>query len=290
MRRTLLLALLASLALPAAASAAPAVISPRAPTVSAAGVARVEVANPNAYVLRGTASVTAGGSRIASRTVRLPRRAVSTVTFRFDAAALRALRAAGGRASVAMRLRRAGGRSSTARRTLTLRLPAPGGAPAQPAPAPAPAPPAGTPTTPPAPPTPARWIGRMGAEGPYDDLELTVADGQLTITKPPLVPVVCFENGGAYRSALSLDPFVVPGPWALGAENSVVQQGISGNQLVSGGGRSITYKVTGAVQEPGRVSGTLGMSFFDSKYDVFTASITFVNCSGSQGFEAVPAG
>jgi len=54
--------------------------------------------------------------------------------------------------------------------------------------------------------------------------------------------------------------------------------------------RTITYKVTGSSQEPGRVAGTLGMSFVDSRYDVFTNKITFVTCSGSQSFEAVPAG
>jgi hypothetical protein len=37
------------------------------------------------------------------------------------------------------------------------------------------------------------------------------------------------------------------------------------------------------------VTGKLGMSFFTSKYDVFTNAITFINCFGSQSFEAVPA-
>jgi hypothetical protein len=32
------------------------------------------------------------------------------------------------------------------------------------------------------------------------------------------------------------------------------------------------------------------MSFFDSKYDVFTNTILFINCAGTQSFEAVPAG
>jgi hypothetical protein len=30
------------------------------------------------------------------------------------------------------------------------------------------------------------------------------------------------------------------------------------------------------------------MSFFDSKYDIFANQIWFVNCSGSQSFEAIP--
>jgi hypothetical protein len=32
------------------------------------------------------------------------------------------------------------------------------------------------------------------------------------------------------------------------------------------------------------------MSYFDSQYDIFSNTITFVNCSGSQSFEAIPAG
>jgi hypothetical protein len=130
----------------------------------------------------------------------------------------------------------------------------------------------------------------MGAEGPYDDLELTVAEDQLSIIKAPTVPVVCFENGGAYRSASSFELFDALGPWTVGTDESVAKQGTAVNGLVSSGARSITYKVTGSAQAPGRVTGTLSMSFFDSKYDVFTNTITFLNCSGLQSFEAVPAG
>ena len=143
--------------------------------------------------------------------------------------------------------------------------------------------------TPPAPPATGRWVGRMGTEGPYDDLELTVAGGKLQITKAPTVPVSCFEMGGAYRSALSFELFDAPGPWTIGTDEHVAKEGIAVNQLVGGGARGITYKVTGTTQEPGRVAGTLGMSFFDSKYDVFTNRITFINCAGAQSFEAVPA-
>jgi hypothetical protein len=129
----------------------------------------------------------------------------------------------------------------------------------------------------------------MGTEGPYDDLELTVAGGQLQITKAPTVPVSCMENGGAYRSrcpsscgrAGSLDP------WRRRARR---QAGHRGQPARERGRAHHEFKVTGAAQEPGRVTGTLGISFSDSKYDVFSNTITFVNCAGSQSFEAVPAG
>ena len=48
--------------------------------------------------------------------------------------------------------------------------------------------------------------------------------------------------------------------------------------------------MTGTTQQAGRIAGTLGMSFSDSKLDIFTNTLTFINCAGSQSFEAVPAG
>jgi hypothetical protein len=291
MTRLTLLALLGVLVLPGAALAAPAKISPRASAVSAAGTATIELANPNRYRLRGTATVTVRGRAVAKRAVRLPKRSVTTVKLRFDQPAVAALRRAAGRATITLRLRRPGGRRATARRTLTLRV----GSPTQTPGAPAPGsnaggdngPPSGGQTTPPA---SNRWVGRMGTEGPYDDLELTVTGGQMQITKTPFVPVSCFEMGGSYRSALSFELFDATGPWAIGSDGLVAKRGIAVNQLVSSGARTINYKVTGSVQQPGRVAGTLGMSFSDSKYDVFTNTITFINCAGSQSFEAVPAG
>jgi hypothetical protein len=279
MTRLILLALLGVLVLPAAALAAPAKISPRAASVSAAGVATVEVANPNRYALRGTAKVAVRGRTVAKRTVRLPKRSVTGVKLRFKPQAVAALRDAAGRATVKLALRRPGGRRSSARRTLTLRvpesapIPAPGSNGGQPAPAGA-----------------SRWAGRMGTEGAYDDFEFTLANGQMQITKPALVPVSCFENGGSYRSALSFEIFDAPGPWTIGTDGLVAKQGIAVNQLVYSGMRTINYKVTGTAQQADKVTGSLGMSFSDSHYDVFTATITFINCAGTQSFEAVPAG
>jgi hypothetical protein len=129
----------------------------------------------------------------------------------------------------------------------------------------------------------------MGTEGAYDDLEFTLIGGKITITKTPLVPVYCFENGaGHYQNALSFEPFVVTGPWNLGADESVQQSGIAVNRLVSSGSRGITYKVSETAATASTVSGKLGMSYFDSKYDIFSNQIWFVNCSGSQSFEAIP--
>jgi hypothetical protein len=130
----------------------------------------------------------------------------------------------------------------------------------------------------------------MGTEGAYDDLEFTLENGQLQITKTPLVPVYCFESGaGHYGSALSFEPFVVAGPWALGSDGSVQQSGIASNQLVSSGSRGITYTLKESAQTAGKVTGKLGMSFFDSKYDFFYKQVYFINCAGSQSFEAIPA-
>ena len=176
MTRLILLALLGVLVLPAAALAAPAKISPRTASVSAAGVATVEVADPNRYALRGTAKVTVRGRTMAKRTVRLPKRSVTGVKLRFKPQAVAALRDAAGRATAKLSLRRPGGRRSSARRTLTLRVPTarrPRSGPRGGQPAPAAA---------------TRWAGRMGTEGAYDDFEFTVSNGQMQITKPALRP------------------------------------------------------------------------------------------------------
>ena len=298
--RLALLTTLAVLAVPSAAQAAPVKIGPK-PSSTTATTATVEVANPNRYALRGTATVTAGSKRAATRSLKLAKASVAGVVFRFGAAGADAVRAAGGRATVKLSLRRAGGRKTTARRTMTLRLATDGGEPAPgggSAPAPGggstPAPGGGSTPAPgggstPQPPPTNRWAGRMGTEGAYDDLEFTLVDGQIQITKTPLVPVYCFEMGGLYRTALSFEPFVVTGPWALGSNGSVQQSGIAVNQLVSGGSRGITYKVEETARSGDTVTGKLGMSYFDSKYDIFTNKIWFVNCSGSQSFEAIPA-
>jgi hypothetical protein len=290
--RLALLTALAVFAVPAAAQAAPVKISPKPAAVTADGATTIEVANPNRYALRGSATVTVGSAKVASRSVRLAKVSVTGVKLRFDAKRLAALRGTNGRATLKLALRRAGGKKATARRTLTLRLAGTSGSGA-PAPS-APGGPGSGATPGPQPtstPTPSnQWVGRMGEEGDYDDFQLTLIDGQITITEAPLVPVYCFENGaGHYGSAVSFEPFVVAGPWTLGSDGSVQQSGIAVNRLVSGGSRGITYKVTETAQSAGRVNGKLGTSFFDSKYDIFANQIWFVNCSGVQSFEAVPA-
>ena len=283
-RRLALLPVLAVLAVPAAAQAAPVKISPKPATVSAAGVASVEVANPNAAVLRGSATVRAAGRTVVSRTVRLPKRSVTRVTLRFGSAALQTLRGASGRATLKLALRR-GAKRYNARRTLTVSLP---GRPEDPAPFPGPSPSPGDTQPSPAPES-NRWTGRLGTEGAYDDLKFTLDGDQIRFTKTPLVPVYCFEMGGQFRNALSFEPFTVAGPWSLGSDGLVEQSGIAVNQLVSAGSRGISYKLTETASSATTVTGKLGISYFDSKYDIFANKIWFVNCSGSQSFEAVPA-
>ena len=281
MRRFLVAPLLLALSLPATADAAAVKISTRGASVSPGGVAGIDVSNPNRYALRGTATLTARGRKLASRNVTLARRAARRVTLRLNSAALEALRAANGRATLALKLRRAGRkRSTTARRTLTLQLPAAGGQP----PAPGAAPPPGQPA-----PTSTKWAGRIGSEGAYDDLELLIENGQMTITKPPLVNVLCVEAGGGYDSAFSLEVFNAPGPWNMATGGEVQQPGVSVNTLVGSGERNITYRVGPVTQAADKVTGTLGMSFSGSKLDIITSTLTFINCSANPAFEAIPA-
>ena len=174
------------------------------------------------------------------------------------------MRAANGRSTLALKLRRSGRKKfTTVRRTLTLALPAAGGqTPA----------PSGTPAPGPAAPTSSRWAGRIGTEGAYDDMELTIENGQMTITKSPLISVLCTEAGGSYDSAFSLEPFVAAGPWNIATGGEVQQPGVSGNTLVGSGERTITYKVSGVTQAADKVTGTLGMSFSGSKLNIITSS------------------
>jgi len=305
MPRLILPLALVALVLPAQASAAaPAKISPRASAVGAAGTTSVQVANSSRHLLSARATMTVGRTTVASRTIRLPRRAVTTLRLRLGAGALERLRAAGTqRATIALRLRRAGRSAGTARRTVTLRTasagapapaPAAPAAPAAGAPAPA-APPTGAPSAPAAVAPPAgptnRWVGRMGADGPYDDLELALVGGAFELTKPPAVPVYCFETGGRPdNSWASGELFDAPGPWTIGTDGEIAREAIAVNPLVGRDPRTITFKVTGTTQEPGRISGTLGMSFFGARPHVFYGTMVIVNCAGSQSFEAVPAG
>ena len=98
-RRLALLPLLAVLVVPASASAASVKVGPKPSSISASS-ATIEVANPTKHVLRGTATVTAGGAKAASRSVKLGKRSVSDVTIRFGSAGVAAVRRSSSRSSV----------------------------------------------------------------------------------------------------------------------------------------------------------------------------------------------
>jgi hypothetical protein len=289
-RLTLPLALLV-LAVPAQASAAPATIAPRATDVTATGATSIHVTNATRHVLSGRATLTVAGRAVASRPVRLAKRRTTRIELRLKPAAVAALRDAGTQpATVTMRLRRARGPMTTARRTLTLRAASGPSAPAPSAPTPVQASPPATTTPGPAAPASNRWVGRMGTEGAYDDLELALVDGTFQLTKAPVLPVYCFETDGRPNdSAVSGELFDAPGPWTIGTDGEVVKEGVSVNVLLGRSPRSITYKVTGTTRTADRIAGTLGMSFFGVRTHVFYGHLVFVNCAGSQGFEAVPA-
>ncbi len=290
-RLTLPLALLV-LAVPAQASAAPATIAPRATDVTATGATSIHVTNATRHVLSGRATLTVAGRAVASRPVRLAKRRTTRIELRLKPAAVAALRDAGTQpATVTMRLRRARGPMTTARRTLTLRAASGPSAPAPSAPTPVQASPPAATTPGPATPPSNRWVGRMGAEGAYDDLELALVDGGFQITKAPAVPVYCFETGGRPNNSwASGELFDAPGPWTIGTDGEVVKEGIAVNPLVGRSPRTITYKVTGTSREAGRITGTLAMTFFGARPHVFYGSMVIINCFGSESFEAVPAG
>jgi hypothetical protein len=96
--------------------------------------------------------------------------------------------------------------------------------------------------------------------------------------------------GGSYRSSSSLELFNLLGPWKLGNQTATqTKRSIAVNQLVSSGERTITYKMT-STRSGNKITGKRTMSFSDSKYNPFTNAITFINCSGTESYEAIPAG
>jgi hypothetical protein len=102
--------------------------------------------------------------------------------------------------------------------------------------------------------------------------------------------VLCFESGSSANDEwASGELFDAPGPWTIGVDEAVDKPGVAVNPLVGSGPRTITYKVSGTAQAPGRITGTLGMIFYDARPDVFYGNLEIINCHGSQTFEAVPA-
>ena len=98
----------------------------------------------------------------------------------------------------------------------------------------------------------------------------------------------CFEIGGRYRSSFSYEIFNLLGPWALGnQEGTKTQRSRAVNQLVGSGERTITYKLT-STRSGNKITGKRTMSFSDSSYNPFDNTISFINCSGTQNYEAIP--
>ena len=205
-----------------------------------------------------------------------PRRRTA-VKLRFGDAALTTLRSTRGRATLKLALRKA-----AARRTLTFRLPGSRAIRLRP-------PPRATRPLP----TRSRRLehrtGRMGTEGAYDDLEFTLDGDQIRFTKTPLVPATASRWAASSETRSRSSRSSSPARGASGSDGLVEQSGIAVNQLVSPGSRGISYKLADTARTATTVTGKLGVSYFDSKYDIFANKIWFVNCSGSQSFEAVPA-
>jgi len=97
------------------------------------------------------------------------------------------------------------------------------------------------------------------------------------------------ENGDDYGIAVSMEMFNAPGPHAIGQDGEIKQLGIAVNQLVGSSERTITYTIKGTAQAADKVTGTLGISYSDSKLTFPDYGMYFINCFGSQSFEAVPA-
>jgi hypothetical protein len=250
-------------------------------TVSRKGVALIALTNPNGYAVKGSLSLAAGKLKLGKGKVSLAARANGRVRVKLSKKALRRLRTRRRlRATATAKVTGPVGKAGVTRKKLTLKAPArkrkrraapPSGGGGGQTPA------AGN-----------RWVARKGTSGAYDDFRFTLGAGNITLTQPTLLFVSCFEMGGAFRSSSSFESFNLLGPWALGNQSTTRQQRSRAvNQLVSSGERTITYKMT-STRSGDRITGKLTMSFSDSKYNPFTNAITFINCSGTQSYEAIP--
>jgi hypothetical protein len=264
-----LAAALGLLALPTSALAAPAKIGGAA-AVSPAGVASVKVKNPNRYTLKGSVALISGQQLLASRKVKIKPHKTVTTKLRLSSGALGVLRAGGMRATVAARLARGKRKPKLIRKSLKLTT---GGAGGQGG---------GGGITP----AGNRWTATTSSGATFP---MTLDGNDLRVAQQPLQPVSCSEIGGQYRVALSSEPFDLLGPWALGNQDGTQTQQVPRvNTLVTGGARTVTYRLKSS-RAGNQITGSLIQSFSDSKYDVFTNKITFVNCAGTLNFTAVPA-
>ena len=251
-------------------------------TVSKKGVVLIELNNSNGYAVKGSLSLAAGKLRLGRAKVSLAANGKESVKVKLSKRARRALRKRRRlRATAVAKVSGPVGKAGVTRKRLTLKAPprkrvrrrpsgGGGGGGGQ------------TPTA------GDRWVARKGTSGAYDDFKFTLTGGNITLTQSTLVFVSCLEMGGSYRSSSSLEIFNALGPWALGNQNATQKkQSVAVNQLVGSGQRTITYKLTSS-RSGDRITGKLTMSFSDSKYNPFTNAITFINCSGTQSYEAIP--
>lgn len=244
--------------------------------VSAKRVASVEIANPNGYALKGSASMVAGKLKLGKIKVSLGPNATKTFKMKLSAKAMRRLRRKRRlRATLTAKLKGPIGKAGVTRKKLTLKAPPKkkrkrrrrGGKP---------------------PATGNLWVARNGTSGAYDDFKFRLEGGTINLTGTSLLFVSCFEIGGSYRSSFSYEVFNLLGPWKLGNQDATQQKrSIAVNQLVGSGERTITYKLTSS-RSGDKITGKRTMSFSDSSYNPFDNSISFINCSGTQNYEAIP--
>ncbi len=282
MNKTTSLPLLAALGLLAVAPpalAAPAKLA--GGPVSAAGATTVTITNPNRHSLKGTVSLVSGRAKLASRRVALKPRRSKRYALKLSAAGLRALNAKGSLPTmITARLARGKGKARRYRRAIVLKAAGAnqvGGAPVTGTPG------AGQPVGGGA---ANSWLATTSTGATFP---LTVEGGKVTLTQAAQQPVSCSEIGNLYRVALSTELFDLTGPWDLGNQDGTQTQQVPRvNTLVTSGARTVTYRLKTA-RTGNQIDGSLIQTFSDSRYDIFTNRVYFINCAGTLNFTAVPA-
>jgi len=264
-----LMAALGLLAVAPQALAAPAKVA--GGPVSSSGATTVKIANPNRYTLKGTVSLAAGKTRLASRKVSVKGKRTKKVGLTLSSAGLQALKANGSLATtITAKLARGNRKAKAYRKAVVLKAPGAQGAPGS-----QDGGPAGN-----------RWTATTSQGATF---AMLVDGDKVTLPQATQQPVSCSEIGNLYRVSLSDELFDHLGPWQLGNQDGTQTQQVPRvNTLVTSGARTVTYRLKTA-RNGNRIEGSLIQTFADSRYDFFTNRVYFINCAGTLNFTAVPA-
>jgi hypothetical protein len=127
------------------------------------------------------------------------------------------------------------------------------------------------------------WKGRnLERSEALGSFTFSLQSGSITLEKLPLVKVTCFELGGPGRTAFSFESFAAKGPYPLGGEKEITQQGSSLNTLVNPQQRDMRYTMKSS-RSGDKITGELTIGYSGYHVGVYGDSY-IVKCTGTDRF------